>query len=106
MATAAQFIALWSAPRDTATFDGHYHEVHIPLAKRMPGIRRFAVSRNVALAPDAGAYYLVAELDFDDMATLRAALQSPEGRAVSADVVNLQATGASLRTMVCELEEV
>lgn len=53
----------------------------------------------------SSAWLLVAELDFDDMASLRNAFQSPEGQATAADVAVL-AAGASAHSMVYELEDV
>ncbi|MER6274461.1 EthD family reductase [Streptomyces sp900105755] len=33
----ARFIALYETPADPAAFDRHYHAVHIPLVRRLPG---------------------------------------------------------------------
>ncbi|WP_079141795.1 EthD family reductase [Streptomyces sp. LUP30] len=37
----ARFLALYETPADSAAFDRHYHQVHTPLARRLPGsVRR------------------------------------------------------------------
>lgn len=75
-----RFLALYETPTDPEAFDRHYREVHIPLGRQLPGLRRYAVSRDVA-AVRGVPYYLVAELEWDTMEELRTAFASPEGRA-------------------------
>ena len=99
-----RFLVLYDAPEDPEAFDRHYREVHIPLAKKLPGLRRYTVSRNVTGIRGGGSYYLVAELDWDDMAALRQAFSSPEGQATAADVPTF--AGDRVRSMIYELEEV
>src|ERR1700754_2687689 len=43
--TIFQLTVLYNHPEDTSTFDRHYDEVHVPLAEKMPGLRRFTLSR-------------------------------------------------------------
>ena len=35
-----RFLALYETPADPEAFDRHYREVHIPLGRRLPGLRR------------------------------------------------------------------
>src|ERR1022692_2062635 len=85
----ARFLAVYEAPADPEAFDRHYREVHIPLIRHLPGLRRYTVGRDVA--PLHGApYYLITELEWDTMDELRAAFASPEGRATAADAARLQ----------------
>jgi uncharacterized protein (TIGR02118 family) len=105
MTTTARFLVLWSTPKDAAAFDRHYREVHVPLAKKLPGLRRYTLSRNAAPIRGGDPYYLVAELDFDDMTALQEAFGSPEGRATAADITNL-ASYATVHSMIYELEDV
>jgi uncharacterized protein (TIGR02118 family) len=105
MTTTARFLVLWDAPEDPDTFERHYREVHVPLVKKLPGVRRYTFSRNTAPVR-GGLYYRVAELDFDDLAALRQAFASPEGRAAAADVDTLSSTaGTAPRSMIYELED-
>ncbi len=62
-----RFLALYETPTDPEAFDRHYREVHIPLGRQLPGLRRYAVGRDVA-AVRGVPYYLVAELEWDTMA--------------------------------------
>ena len=82
-------------------FDKYYNEIHIPLAKRLPGLVRYTISRNLAVNAQ---YYLIAELDWADMASAQAALRSPVGAACTADVAKFATTGAS--TLLFEVAEV
>ena len=68
-----RFMVLYDQPKDTVDFDHHYREIHIPLAKKLPGLRRYTISRNARPVQGGEAYYLVAELDWDDMDALAAA---------------------------------
>jgi uncharacterized protein (TIGR02118 family) len=99
----ARFLAVYETPADPEAFDRHYHDVHIPLGRRLPGLRRYTVSRAVA-AVRGTPYYLVAELEWDTMNDLRAAFDSPEGRATGADAARLQEL-APVRSMIFVAEE-
>jgi uncharacterized protein (TIGR02118 family) len=105
MATGARFLVRWDTPVDPEGFDRHYREVHIPLAQQMPGLRRYTLSRNATAVRGGDPPYLVAELDWDDIDSLRAAFASPAGRATAEDVAQLTQY-AAVRSMICELEDV
>jgi uncharacterized protein (TIGR02118 family) len=74
----------YAAPADAEGFDGHYRDVHVPLASRLLGLRRFTVSHPRALGP-GNAPYLVAELWFEDVEAMKAALKSPAMADTAAD---------------------
>ncbi len=99
-----RFLVVYETPSDPAAFDLHYREVHIPLAKKLPGLRRYTISRNASAVRGGEPYYLVAELDWDDQDALKAAFASPEGQATARDVANLATEG--VRSMIFEVEEV
>ena len=105
MTTMARFLVLWDTPEDPDGFERHYREVHIPLVKKIPGIRRYTFSRD--MVPVRGdRYYRIAEVDFDDLTALRQAFASPEGRAAASDVDTLASiAGARPRSMIYELED-
>jgi len=93
-----RFLAVYETPADPVAFDRHYRDVHIPIAQRLPGLRRYLVSREVA-SVRGDPYYLVAELEWDTMEELRAAFASASGRATAADAADLQQL-ATVRSMV------
>ena len=95
-----RLLVLYNPPEDAAAFDKYYNEIHIPLAKQMPGLISYTVSRKTAAdAP----YHLIAELDWADMASAQAAMRSPEGAAALADVPKFATTGVS--TLLFEVAE-
>ena len=99
-----RFLVVYPRPTDTAAFDSHYFDVHVPLAKQLPGLRRYTVSRNTAPIRGPEPYYLIAELDWDDMASLRRDFASPLGQETGRDVDNLAKLCAGVHSMVYELE--
>jgi uncharacterized protein (TIGR02118 family) len=86
----AHFLAMYEQPADAETFDRHYRNVHIPLGRRLPGLVRYTIGRDIAAVRGGPPYYLIAELQWDTMDELRAAFASPEGRATAADAARLQ----------------
>jgi uncharacterized protein (TIGR02118 family) len=94
----ARFLAVYETPADPKAFDQHYREVHIPLASRLPGLRRYTVSYDMT-ALRGEACYMVAELEWVTLDDLRAAFASPVGRATAADAARLEEL-ASVQSMV------
>ncbi|MDN5750519.1 MAG: EthD family reductase, partial [Pseudonocardia sp.] len=89
-----QLTALYNHPEDAAAFDKHYDEVHAPLAKKIPGLDHFSVSRPVA-GPDGATppYHLVAVLQFADEAAFGAGMGGAEGQAAVDDLPNFAGAG-------------
>ena len=100
-----KFLVLYDTPADPAAFERHYRDVHIPLTKKLPGLRRYTVGRHARLIRGDEPYYWIAELEWDTIDALQKAFQSPEGQATAQDVANL-ARYAGVRSMVYEVEEV
>lgn len=102
-----KFIVLWNTPEDPVAFERHYRDVHIPLVKQMPGLRRLTIGRHVTALGGGEPYYWIAELEWDSMDALQKARQSPQGQATAQDAASLaRSTGTGLRSMAYEVEEV
>ncbi|MCL6670422.1 EthD family reductase [Streptomyces panaciradicis] len=101
----ARFLALYDTPADPAAFERHYREVHLPLAHKLPGLRRYTVGTGLTAVRGGTPYYLVGLLEWDSLDELRAAFASPEGRACAADSERLQEFTA-VRSMVYTVDEV
>jgi len=71
-------------------FSRYWREVHGPIGRRIPGLRRLVQSHPVLHPTDMSppAFDGMAELWFDDIVALEAARRSPEWRASSADEVH------------------
>ena len=47
----AQLVVMYKTPKDAAAFDKHYAEKHIPMAKKIPGLRKYEVSKGPVATP-------------------------------------------------------
>jgi len=92
----AQLLVLYNTPADPAAFDRYYRDTHIPLARKIPGLRSYLISAGPVQALAGTAPYLVAELTFDSMVDVGTALASPEGQTAAADLPNFASGGATL----------
>jgi uncharacterized protein (TIGR02118 family) len=93
----ARLLAMYKTPRDTVAFDKHYFEKHIPLAKKIPGVRKIEVSQGSVVAPMGGSnYHLIANLQFDNVAAIQNAFGSAEGQAAVADVQGFATGGVDI----------
>ena len=94
----AQLVVTYGKPADPAAFDAHYRDVHVPLAQKIPGLRRFELSDGPVSTPEGPSdVHSIAILTFDSLSDLQAALASPEGQAAAADVANFASGGASMQ---------
>ncbi len=95
---AAKLLVLYNHPTDPAAFDRHYAETHTPIAKTIPHMRSFAISTGPIVAPDGSRspYHQIAELTFDSMEDLQAAMSSPAGRTTAGDLRNFAGAGVAL----------
>jgi uncharacterized protein (TIGR02118 family) len=93
----AQLVVTYKTPNDPAAFDKYYAENHIPLAKRLPGLRKYQLSKGAVASPaGASGIHLIATLTFDDMAAIQAAFASDAGKAAAADVPKFASGGADM----------
>ena len=76
----AQLVVMYKTPKDPAAFDKHYFEIHVPLAKKTPGLTKYEVSRGpVATPAGSSAYHLLALLHYDDVAAIEKAPRKRRG---------------------------
>ena len=95
---------LYGHPEDPTEFDRYYREIHVPLAKRMRGIKGWTMGKCEAAEPgQESPYYMIVGLYADSRAEMEAILDSPEGQATIADVPNFANGGV---TFMYDSEEV
>ncbi|MGH7073071.1 MAG: EthD family reductase [Stellaceae bacterium] len=93
----ARVVVMYKTPKDPAAFDRYYFEKHVPLAKTIPGLRKYEVNAGPIMTPEGPSpLHLIAVLHFDDMAAVQRAFQSPEGQAAGADVATFATGGAEM----------
>jgi uncharacterized protein (TIGR02118 family) len=102
----AQMVVVYKTPSDVDAFDRHYFGVHVALAKKLPGLRKYEVSAGpITTLGSATDTHFVAVLRFDSLAAIRSAFASPEGQACAADRRKL-ATDEGFQTFLFERKEV
>lgn len=78
---------LYGHPTDPAEFDRYYREVHIPLAKKMKGLKGWTIGKCQSVEPnEKPQYYMTVALYADSREALEAVFSSPEGVATLDDV--------------------
>lgn len=90
---------------DPEEFEKHYRRVHIPLAKKLPGQRRYVIGKVRPSKRRAVSFYRLAENVFDDMEAVRRMLASPEAAAVAGDE-RFKAMLQDFIQFFCEEEEI
>src|SRR5262249_14558773 len=59
-ATMHRLTVLYGHPRDPVAFDGYYNEVHIPIAKKMKGLKGWTVGKCESATPcERPPYYMI-----------------------------------------------
>jgi len=101
----AKLIAMYKTPASAEAFDAYYYSTHVPIAKKVPGLRSYEVSTGgVGTPAGPSGYHLIALLGFDSMAAIQQALGSPEGAAAAADLGNFAQAGVEL--LICDTKEI
>ncbi len=93
----ARLVAMYRTPGDADAFDRYYFSAHVPIAKKIPGLRKYEVSKGpVATPAGPSAFHLIAILHFDNLAAIAAAFASPQGQRAAADVQTFATGGVEM----------
>lgn len=93
----AKLFAMYQQPKDPAAFDSYYFNTHLPLAKTIPGLLSYEVTRGDVMGMGGKhGVYLIAVLEFDSMAAIAAGMGSPQGLAAAADLANFASAGVDV----------
>ncbi len=79
METPYKLLIMFLTPEDPAEFERRWAEEFVPLAERLPGLRRVVVARTHGGPAGPVAVYLIHELHFDNFEALRAGMASEAG---------------------------
>lgn len=90
-----KLVVLYPEPVDPDHFRDYYVTSHLPLVMNWPGPLAWRYSFHVAALEGEAPYFAVFEADFADAAAMDAALASPHGQRLAADVANY-ATGGTV----------
>ncbi len=93
----ARLVVLYKTPKDAGAFDKYYFETHVPIAKRISGLRKYEVSQGPVVTPAGpSGFHLIATLHFDNLAAIQRAFASAEGQAAAADVQTFATGGVDM----------
>ena len=101
----AQMIVIYKTPEGTAAFDRYYFDLQVPLARQLPGLRKYETSHGpiISLYGAVEAHF-VATLHFDSLSDINAAFTSECGRACAADGQQLAAHPSDVQVFLFETE--
>jgi uncharacterized protein (TIGR02118 family) len=89
-----KLIVLYPPPADVATFERRYHQEHAPMVfDKIPGLKKFVAAKVLGAPAGAAPFQRVAELYFDSMESLQAAMGSAGAQATVAHAVEISTGG-------------
>jgi uncharacterized protein (TIGR02118 family) len=83
-----KIVVLYPPQPDVEAFKAYYLGTHIPLCRKLPGLKALRYSFDVVSPMGESPYFCIFEAEFADGPALGAAMNSPEGQAVAGDVPN------------------
>jgi uncharacterized protein (TIGR02118 family) len=86
-----KLIALYRTPADVASFNKHFFDIHVPLTKKIPGLRKMEITKVTGAPMGEAKYFLMAEMYYDTMDAMNAGNASPEGKAAARDIMSFAA---------------
>ncbi|MBX3436346.1 MAG: EthD family reductase [Planctomycetaceae bacterium] len=91
-----RLLVLYGHPEDPAAFEKYYHEVHVPIARKMKGLKKWTIGK-VQGTPDGSPapYYYIADLYMESREDFEKLLSSPEGQAAVEDVPKFASGGVT-----------
>ena len=100
-----KLIVLYPPPSDLTTFENRYRAEHAPMVlQRIPGLKKFIAAKVLGAPAGAAPYQRVAELYFDSIESLQAAMASEGGQATVAHAAEIS-TGGPPVVLIAEDDE-
>jgi uncharacterized protein (TIGR02118 family) len=92
-----KLIVTYGHPNNVAEFETYYAQKHLPLASKIPGVKRMELSKIIG-TPDGSkpSQYRTAGLYFDSIEELQKSMGSPEGQAAVGDIPNFATGGVDV----------
>lgn len=89
-----KLIVLYPPPTDATIFDRRYAAEHVPMVhEKISGLKKFIAAKVLGTPTGAAPYHRVAELYFDSMDALQAAMGSAGGQATVAHAMEISTGG-------------
>jgi uncharacterized protein (TIGR02118 family) len=81
-----QMTVIYKIPEDVDFFEKHYFEIHIPLAKKLPGLLKYEINDGQIMSTTGHTEtHRIANLYFNSMEEMKKAFQSEIGQQCAAD---------------------
>ena len=98
-----KLVVAYKKPKDSVEFERLYQEEHLPLAAKIPHVSKIGLGKVAGMADGSPApYHRIAELYFQDEATLNKALASDDGQKAARHAVEIATGGVDM--IVVEVE--
>jgi uncharacterized protein (TIGR02118 family) len=82
----AKMTVIYKTPEDIEFFERHYFEVHVPLAKQLPGLIRYEINDGpIVSTTTLEVPFRIANLYFESLETMMNAFRSETGQQCAAD---------------------
>src|SRR4029453_6993055 len=89
-----KLVVLYPPPADVATLESRYYSEHAPMVvQKIPGLKKFVAAQVLGTPAGAAPFQRVAELYFDSLESLQAAIASPGGQATVAHAMEISTGG-------------
>lgn len=77
---------IYKTPKDKEAFEKHYFEVHVPLAKQLPGLVKYEINDGELISTTGHSdTYRIANLYFESLESMMDAFRSDIGKQCAAD---------------------
>ncbi|MVN22331.1 EthD family reductase [Mucilaginibacter arboris] len=82
----ANMTVIYKTPKNKEAFEKHYYNVHIPLAKQLPGLRKYIVNKGNIISPSGNEEtFWIGNLYFDNLEAIKKAFDTDIGRQCAED---------------------
>lgn len=97
---------IYQTPKDIESFERHYSEVHIPLAKQLPGLIKYEINDGAIVSTTGHQSYRIANLYFGAKETIKKAFASEIGPKCAADRKVLAPDNEDVQIYLYETKEI
>lgn len=91
-----KILVLYPPPKSPDAFRRYYVDTHLPLAAKLPGLKASRHAFDVQGVGGPSPYFALWEGEFESAEAMGAAMGSPFGQAVAADVPNYATGGCTI----------
>ncbi len=72
-----KLIAIYDCPEDIHAFEKYYHEVHIPICKKMEGLKEMRLNKIFGAPTGNSLLHMISEMVWEDKAAWKRGMASP-----------------------------